>query len=188
MSGGTWHPDGCRCSGCRGAATRPAPYRPRAPRTPRPVYRRPRSHAYSCRCARCVQSMPSMKNGDFGIIGPGLVFLIIVVPVFFWPAMVWHGHTATGGWSWDIHSTIACLAYWGVLILPLVLLGIVSTSKTAKSYSRTPNTQNWQAPPICVHREAIPVDSTVSGDLPKWWCSIARENSMLIGIGDHREP
>jgi hypothetical protein len=171
VSGGVWHPDGCRCSGCRRPPATPAQYRPPAPRANRPVYRRPRSHAYSCRCSRCVQSMPSMKNGDFGIIGPILVALVVIVPVFFWPAMAWHGYTATGGWRWDIHSTIACLTYWCILVFLVILLGLANKPKTANSHTRMPNTLDWQAPPICVHRKATRVNNTASGELAKWSCS-----------------
>ena len=95
-----------------------------------PVYRRPRSHAYRCRCNRCVQSMPSMKNGDFGLIGPLLLFGGIAVVIGFWPAMVWHGYTDTGGWRWDIHSTIGELAYWGALIFVFTLIGFGNRPST----------------------------------------------------------
>ena len=68
MTGGTWHPDGCRCSGCRQPAARyPAPSR--RPAASQPVYRRPRSHAYACRCPRCAGALRRNK-GNYGIIGP----------------------------------------------------------------------------------------------------------------------
>lgn len=120
---GTWHPDGCRCSGCRQPAGCP-PARPLRPAPgPAPVYRRPRSHAYSCRCPRCARPA-SVKNGDYGLIGPGLVFLAVAYPVLCWPAWVWHGYSSGGdgyGWRWDIHSTYACLTWWGILAFIVVL-------------------------------------------------------------------
>lgn len=77
-----------------------------------PVYRRPRSHAYSCRCPACA------PKGDFvarnGILGPGFAILCLVAVIGFWPAMVWHGYTDTGGWQWDVHSTIAEAVYFGI--------------------------------------------------------------------------
>ena len=62
MTGGIWHPDGCRCSGCRQPAVRP-PARPQRPVASQPVYRRPRSHAYSCRCPKCVQATRRRRGG-----------------------------------------------------------------------------------------------------------------------------
>ena len=88
-----------------------------------PIYRRPRSHSYACRCPRCTPQGDAVSR--YGIIGPVLLFGGIAAVIGFWPAMVWHGYTATGGWRWDIHSTVAELAYWGVIgfVAGLIALG-----------------------------------------------------------------
>jgi len=64
-------------------------------------------------------------QGDWGIAIPALLIAFAVALVGFWPAMVWHGYTDTGGWKWDIHSTIAELVYFGVagFIAVLIFLG-----------------------------------------------------------------
>lgn len=142
-----------------------------------PVYRRPRSHAYSCRCPRCVQSMPSMKNGDYGIIGPLALIGGIVALIGFWPAMVWHGYTDTGGWRWDIHSTIACSIWWALTLGPFIAAIIIDVSRGNARYLgqrprpvRVPPSvpealaiarlvEDGPAPPACPHRNAVKVDS-----------------------------
>jgi hypothetical protein len=106
---GVWHPDGCRCSGCR----QPAAYPPA--RQPRPVYSsRPRSHAYNCPCARCVQ-VRSRNGGGVGIIVPAFLACLVVMVAGFWPAMVWHGEGGPTGtaWQWNVDSTIGCCLWWG---------------------------------------------------------------------------
>src|SRR5947209_19649892 len=112
MSGGVWHPEGCRCSGCQ----QPAVCQP----APRRVAGEP---------------MPSMKSGDYGIIGPAFLIFFAVALVGFWPAMVWHGQTDTGGWRWDIHSTIAEAVYWGTIgfIALLCWLGNRPTQHTVRT-------------------------------------------------------
>ena len=82
-----------------------------------PIYRN-RNHAYSCRCGRCPQSRPT----EWGIIGPAIGIFFVVAIFGFWPAMVWHGYTDTGGWRWDIHSTIGELVYFGVLAFLALLV------------------------------------------------------------------
>jgi uncharacterized membrane protein len=77
--------------------------------------------------------MPSMKNGDYGIIGPLLLVIAVVAVLGFWPAMVWHGQTDTGGWRWDIHSTIGCLVWWGLTIVPLTIAVIVDVHRKRRS-------------------------------------------------------
>jgi hypothetical protein len=86
-----------------------------------PVYRRPRSHAYACRCSLC--SRP--PAGGYGIIGPAVLIFFAVLLTGFWPVLVVHGQTDTGGWRWDIHSTYAELAYLGAIgfVLGLAAMG-----------------------------------------------------------------
>jgi len=91
-----------------------------------PVYRYPpRSHASSCRCDRCLPFRPRPGAGGtierYGLIGPLLLWGGIIAVTGFWPAMVWHGEGGPTGtaWRWDIHSTIGCLIWWGLVIIPL---------------------------------------------------------------------
>ena len=49
--------------------------------------------------------------GGYGIIGPAILIFLAVLLAGFWPVLVVHGQTDTGGWRWDIHSTWAELAY-----------------------------------------------------------------------------
>jgi hypothetical protein len=56
----------------------------------------------------------SGPSGGYGIIGPALLVIGVVAVLGFWPAMVWHGYTDTGGWRWDVHSTVAEAVYFGV--------------------------------------------------------------------------
>ena len=69
------------------------------------------------------------------------LFLIGVPLVLFscWPAIFAHGYTDTGGWRWDIHSTVACSAWWGVLLL-FGLIGWVNhrPKKTGNLTARRP--------------------------------------------------
>lgn len=55
------------------------------------------------------------SRGDYGIIGPLILIAFAVTLIGFWPVMVVHGYTDTGGWRWDIHSTIAELVYLGTV-------------------------------------------------------------------------
>ena len=91
-----------------------------------PVYRYPpRSHASTCRCPRCLPFRPRPGAGGtierYGLIGPLLLWGGIIAVIGFWPAMVWHGEGGPTGtaWRWDIHSTIGCLIWWGLVIIPL---------------------------------------------------------------------
>jgi hypothetical protein len=55
------------------------------------------------------------SRGDYGIIGPHILIAFAVALIGFWPVMVVHGYTDTGGWQWDIHSTYAELTYLGTI-------------------------------------------------------------------------
>ena len=78
-----------------------------------------------------AMSQPSRPRipgqGDAGILFPLLGITFAVLLVGFWPAMVWHGYGGPTGndWRWDIHSTVAELAYFGVIgfIAALIFLG-----------------------------------------------------------------
>ncbi len=90
-----------------------------------PVYRRPRSHAYSCRCPRCA----APPAGGWGIIAPAVLIIGAVAVLGFWPAMVWHGTSDTGGWRWDVSSTIACAIWWTLVLGPILVAAVTGVSK-----------------------------------------------------------
>jgi hypothetical protein len=142
-----------------------------------PVYRRPRNHAYSCRCGRCPQSQP----GDWGIIGPGLLVIGAIAVIGFWPAMVWHGYGGPTGtaWRWDIHSTIAELVYWGTIGFTVFLcwLGNRPAQRTTRpprgrlNVEALPPPPFVVAPPICLHLNAVMVESITDPDKAvAYWC------------------
>jgi len=78
--------------------------------------------------------MPSMKKGDYGLIGPLVLFGGLFAVIGFWPAMVWHGEGGPTGtaWRWDIHSTAGCLVWWFVLACVLVPAWADARSRRAK--------------------------------------------------------
>jgi hypothetical protein len=137
-----------------------------------PVYRT-RNHAYSCRCGRCPQSRP----GDWGLIGPLILIFFVVALVGFWPVMIVHGQTDTGGWRWDIHSTYAELAYAGGV--GFVALMIWLGNRPAKTRVAAPVTPERLRPPppsvvtrpVCLHFRAVKVDSVSDRTLIyRCWC------------------
>ena len=179
MSGGIVHPDGCRCPGCL-----PGQYvmRPAAPprlRQNNTVQRR--------------TSRPPQRNtgGDAGIIGPVILIGGIVFLTLCWPALVWHGYGGPMGtdWRWDIHSTIACLVYWGVLIFiagmiwlgnkpakhprpPKGRLQVEATPQPpVSSASTAPQPVPVPQPPLCLHLNAVKVPSVLDRSLIyRCWC------------------
>jgi hypothetical protein len=205
VSGGVWHPDGCRCSGCRTPAAR-TPAAPR-PAAPRPVYRSaPRSHAYNCPCNRCVQ-VRAQNKGGVGILLPAALIIGVVTVVGFWPAMVWHGDGGPTGtaWRWNIDSTVAELTYFGAIAFVTVVIWLcrkyaymAGPDPTAlpqpdrwwegPEYQRAALKQAAKRPagepllprppdtPICLHRNAIRVESVLDKDQTvAWWCPDCEE-------------
>ena len=76
--------------------------------------------AYQCRCGsvfcpRCGKSARDREG--WGVIEPLLLIGGAIAVFGFWPAFVVHGQTDTGGWRWDVHTTIACGVWWGVIAL-----------------------------------------------------------------------
>ena len=81
---------------------------------------------YTCVMSQPVRQRPRPPaQGDWGIAIPFFAGLMVIALLGFWPAMVWHGYTDTGGWKWDIHSTVAEAVYFGVMafIAALIVLG-----------------------------------------------------------------
>ncbi len=79
-----------------------------------PVYRnRPRSHAYSCRCPRCVQFMNRPSASGSGAFW-GVVALMVLYGM---PAAIWHQGTG---------MVVACAIWWPVLTATTILILIGS--------------------------------------------------------------
>jgi hypothetical protein len=138
----------------------------------RPVYRyAPRSHVYNCPCSRCVQ-VRTRNAGSYGA-GLGIILgLLLGWLVLCWPALVWHGYGGPAGtaWRWDVHSTVACAVWWGVLV-SAVFAGWLAdrVGKRPVSPAVRPAGPVAQGPPVCVHSAAVPVDNDTLGRLA-WWC------------------
>ena len=142
-----------------------------------PVYRRPRSHAYSCRCPKCD------KPADWGVITPLIAIIGAGFLVSCWPALAWHGYTDTGGWRWDIHSTVACAVWWGALLFIAVLVAVANRKprrtvpppqpdrrREGPGYQKTAPPAGAAPLPICQHSTITPVNNIVTGKLEAWLC------------------
>jgi hypothetical protein len=184
VTGGVWHPDGCRCPGCRPPPA-PAPRPPVPLPLPLPHPPAPRS---SCRRPRSYRSAPGGGIiARYGIIGPAFVIILTVMITGFWPAMVWHGEGGPTGtaWQWDVRSTIGCCIWWGFLLL--CGTGAVASRKLGGHYLNNgpapgadvsplpdPPMQDLpgptMAPPSCQHPGAVPVNNILTGKLEAWLC------------------
>jgi hypothetical protein len=93
--------------------------------------------------------------------------------------MVWHGYGGPTGtaWRWDIHSTIGVLAWWGVVVF---LGGLIWLGNRPARPPRgplpvevlRPPPPSVTARPVCLHRNAVKVNSSVPGLDLTWrcWC------------------
>ena len=63
------------------------------------------------------------KEGDGSYVLHIVIFAVVFLTTC-WPALIWHGTSANGGWRWDGKSTIACLIWWGVLLVPVAVITI----------------------------------------------------------------
>jgi hypothetical protein len=159
VNGGIVHPEGCRCPGC---LPRQYVIKPAAPGRP-PV------GAYRNRPARTFRQPPQRRGSDGK--GWGVVIGLALLAVFLvWPGWAWHGQTATGGYRWDGESTAAMLIWWGILAFWLIVAGLVRQAN-AKRAKPQPPPQIRQAPPACLHRNAVRVESALDADKTlAWWC------------------
>jgi hypothetical protein len=73
-----------------------------------PVYRRARSHAYSCRCPRCLQ----FRNRPAASGSAGFWIAVLLLTLFGLPVAIWHQGTGL---------VVACAIWWPVLALVTVL-------------------------------------------------------------------
>ena len=115
------------------------------------------------------QSRPPAQE-DWGIAIPFFAGIMILFALGCWPAFFWHGYTDTGGWRWDIHSTIGCCVWWGILALSAFLYW------TDHRQGRPPVPRGRPVvdlppppPPSCQHLDAVPVDLS-TGERVAWWC------------------
>ena len=166
VSGGTWHPGGCRCSGCRPPAARTAT-RPR-PVSPRPVYRyAPRSHVYNCPCDRCVQVRGQRNTSSGAIIWPVLIVLGLVSAGVGALAKAIGQHPAqVAAWAGSI--AILGLLTWGIVVInrredrrvAARRLAPLSGPPMAAMPPASPSAQLIPHPPdtpICLHLGAVDV-------------------------------
>lgn len=87
-----------------------------------PVYRRPRSHAYSCRCPRCGKPPGSGLIGyDMAAIAVALLFLavawIVMAPLRIWHVMGSDGQEHPDTATWAAYGTggaviVGCLVFF----------------------------------------------------------------------------
>jgi hypothetical protein len=114
------------------------------------------------------------RKGNPGVIGPLLVIAGAVALLGFWPAMVWHGQTATGGWRWDDRSTAACCIWWAACALFFVLGWANEQGKhrlPPPPPVRTPVPPGPSPLPACAHGDAVRVGSVLDEDeTVAWWC------------------
>lgn len=95
-----------------------------------PVYRRgmrpvpPGEHPNWCRCAGCRADIARFEGRQGAGVLIAAAVVVVAAVIGFWPARVWHGTTPSGAWRWDIHSTAACLIWWGLMLIPFLAVTI----------------------------------------------------------------
>ena len=76
--------------------------------------------ACSCGSALCPRCGKAARDREgWGVIEPLLLIGIPLAVLGFWPAFIpaLHGQTDTGEFRWTATTTVACSAWWGVLLL-----------------------------------------------------------------------
>lgn len=130
---------------------------------------------------RGSQSQPS---GGWGVIVPFFLAMIILI----WPYAVWHGCKyggqdlsgcgAESEWVWNARSWAACGIWWGFLV-SLVVIPLVSSAGKRRAVRPPKGRLRAEvfpdgpppAPPACLHRNAVKVDSSVvPGLIWQCWC------------------
>lgn len=84
---------------------------------------------------RPVRKPTRYSHGFNQTWGPvwGLLGALAAAGVFLlWPAIFSHGEkidafTGQERWAWDVHSTVACCIWWGLLVLAGVVTALVRT-------------------------------------------------------------
>lgn len=177
---GITHPEGCRCPGCL-----PGQY---VMRSNRPARNRQASAGRN-------RNAPS---GSWGILVPFFAAMMFAV----WPYAVWHGCKYGGGsglsgcgaeseWVWNGQTWAACGVWWGLIVLPFAVALVGSAAKkravrppkgrlrveaTTVSQLKPPPASVCAPGPICLHRNAVKVDSSVvPGLIWQCWCPDCEE-------------
>lgn len=129
---------------------RPAsPPRPRQPARTAPRSRQPSGGSSTAKVWGCILGLAL-----------GWFFLS-------WPAYAWHGRNDAGGWQWDAHTTAACSIWWGFLAISLTLAVV---QHKAKAKLTAPGSAA-PAPPVCAHRNKVPVESVLDTTVTHaQWC------------------
>lgn len=130
-----------------------------------PVYRRPRSHAYSCRCPRCVQFLNRPSASGSG----GFWAVVALMVLYGLPAGIWHQGTG---------MVVACAIWWPVLTAVTALIAYGSyREKHPAPRKAPPSGPPVSSPPpaprpgpACRHRNAVPVDNLLGGKPWAYWC------------------
>jgi hypothetical protein len=127
-------------------------------------------------------------SGDWGIVVPFFLALMFAI----WPYAVWHGCESGGSglsgcgaeseWVWNAQAWVACGIWWGVLILLPALIWLGNRPAKARRSGRPPRgplpievlrpPPPSAARPICLHLNAVKVNSSVPGlDMTyRCWC------------------
>ena len=148
-----------------------------------PVYRYPpRSHAATCRCPRCApfRGRPLQSGAWIWVAIPVVAGIFWVVSA---PLRIWHTVGRDGQIDPDTATYIAYGIPVGAIVLLMVFASIRATGKqrppkgrlrveaTTVSQLKPPPASVCVAPPICLHRNAVRVESTVSPAVTlENWC------------------
>jgi hypothetical protein len=160
-----------------------------------------------------VQVRGRNNGGGVGILLPAAIILGVGWLVLCWPALAWHGYTDTGGWRWDVHSTIACAVWWGIIAAAVVFW--VCSKIPVKPAPKAQPDRWWEGPeyqraalkqaakrpaaepllprppdtPICLHLGAEPVHTLPTAlrgpEVVAWWCQQC-ETQLPADFGETR--
>jgi hypothetical protein len=84
----------------------------------------------------------------------GFLGVLAALGVFgLWPAFFFHGEkqdafTGQEHWAWDIHSTVACGIWWGILLLAGIMLSAGSPRTPEKSPPDFPDLRHLHGNPF----------------------------------------
>jgi hypothetical protein len=137
-----------------------------------------------------MSNQPAYRNrnraapsGGWGILVPFFLAMILAI----WPYAVWHGCKYGGSglsgcgaeseWVWNAQTWAACGIWWGILASPFVIAGFASAGKRRRTLPAVtglrppPPSVCVAAPPLCLHLNAVKVDSAFDKTLIyRCWC------------------
>lgn len=156
MTGGVYHPPGCRCPGCLPGqyVMRPAS----APRQHAPVRDTPSA-------LQPPRSGPGPVAWRVKLYG-GMAVLFAMFWLFMIPYRLWW-HTSTPGGG--IEPSDATWIGYSVLILALALIVKLGIVLHSRSKERPAAQRPIPEPAACAHANAVPVDLS-TGERAAWWC------------------